>query len=100
MYRNSFSTMRGRADIYIAFYQAALLQLKVGGVCAYICADRWMLNDYLRFQAQYLRRIRVPDPAGISPKLAQELRDAFDTQDFKLATRAAMEVYQIDNIPQ
>ncbi len=42
----SFSAMRGRADIYIAFYQAALLQLKPGGVCAFICADRWMLNDY------------------------------------------------------
>ncbi len=45
-YRSSFSTMRGRADIYVAFYQAALQQLKPGGVCAYICADRWMLNDY------------------------------------------------------
>jgi hypothetical protein len=46
MYRNGFSAMRGRADIYVAFYQAALLQLKPHGVCAYICADRWMLNDY------------------------------------------------------
>ena len=45
-YRSGFSAMRGRADIYIAFYQAALLQLKPGGVCAFICADRWMLNDY------------------------------------------------------
>ena len=45
-YRSGFSAMRGRADIYVAFYQAALLQLKPGGVCAYICADRWMLNDY------------------------------------------------------
>lgn len=44
----SFSTMRGRADLYIAFYQAALQQLKPGGVCAFICADRWMLNDYGR----------------------------------------------------
>jgi hypothetical protein len=46
MYRNGFSAMHGRADIYVAFYQAALLQLKPRGVCAYICADRWMLNDY------------------------------------------------------
>jgi hypothetical protein len=45
-YRTGFSAMRGRADIYVAFYQAALYQLKPGGVCAYICADRWMLNDY------------------------------------------------------
>lgn len=42
-YRSGFSAMRGRADIYVAFYQAALYQLKPGGVCAYICADRWML---------------------------------------------------------
>jgi len=46
MYRNGFSAMRGRADIYVAFYQAALIQLKPRGVCAYICSDRWMLNDY------------------------------------------------------
>ncbi|MDB6038317.1 MAG: Modification methylase XhoI, partial [Verrucomicrobiales bacterium] len=45
-YRSGFSAMRGRADVYVAFYQAALLQLKPRGVCAYICADRWMLNDY------------------------------------------------------
>ncbi len=45
-YRNGYSTMRGRADIYVAFFQAALQQLKPGGVCAYICADRWMLNEY------------------------------------------------------
>lgn len=46
MYRSRYDTMRGRADIYVAFYQAALMQLKRGGVCAFICADRWMLNDY------------------------------------------------------
>lgn len=46
-YRSSFKeTMRGRADLYVAFYEAALIQLKPGGVCAYICADRWLLNDY------------------------------------------------------
>ena len=47
LYREAFKrTMRGRADIYIAFYEAALMQLKPGGVCAFICADRWLLNDY------------------------------------------------------
>lgn len=48
MYRSAYNTMRGRADIYVAFFQAALLQLRPGGVCAYICADRWLLNDYGR----------------------------------------------------
>ncbi len=45
-YRRSYPTMRGRADMYIAFFEAALRQLKDGGVCVYICADRWMLNQY------------------------------------------------------
>ena len=45
-YRHAYKTMIGRADLYIAFYEAALRQLKEGGVCAYICADRWMLNQY------------------------------------------------------
>lgn len=45
-YRALYSTMIGRADLYIAFFEAGLKQLKPGGVCAYICADRWMLNQY------------------------------------------------------
>lgn len=45
-YRSIYSTMKGRADIYVAFYEAALKQLARGGVCGYICADRWMFNQY------------------------------------------------------
>ena len=45
-YRASYPTMKGRADLYVAFFEAALRQLKDGGVCAFICADRWMLNHY------------------------------------------------------
>lgn len=45
-YRNAFSTMRGRADLYVAFFEAALRQLKPHGTCAFICADRWMRNQY------------------------------------------------------
>jgi adenine-specific DNA-methyltransferase len=46
LYRNAYPTMRGRADLYVAFFEAALLQLKRGGVCGFICADRWMRNQY------------------------------------------------------
>lgn len=46
VYRSSYSTMRGRADLYIAFFEAAFSQLKPDGVCAFICADRWMRNQY------------------------------------------------------
>ena len=45
-YRDAYPTMRGRADLYIAFFEAALRQLKEGGTCAFICADRWMRNQY------------------------------------------------------
>jgi adenine-specific DNA-methyltransferase len=46
LYRETYSTMRGRADLYVAFFEAALCQLKTNGVCAFICADRWMRNQY------------------------------------------------------
>lgn len=46
VYREAYSTMRGRADLYVAFFEAALSQLKENGVCAFICADRWMRNQY------------------------------------------------------
>ncbi len=45
-YRNAYPAMTGRADLYIAFFEAALHQLKDNGVCAFICADRWMRNQY------------------------------------------------------
>ncbi len=46
LYRTTYRTMRGRADLYVAFFEAALQQLNQGGVCAFICADRWMRNQY------------------------------------------------------
>ena len=46
LYRDAYPTMRGRADLYVAFFEAALHQLRQGGVCAFICADRWMRNQY------------------------------------------------------
>lgn len=45
-YRNAYPTMVGRADLYVAFFEAALRQLRDGGVCSFICADRWMRNQY------------------------------------------------------
>ena len=46
LYRAAYPTMRGRADLYVAFFEAALRQLADAGVCAFICADRWMVNQY------------------------------------------------------
>ncbi|MFJ9774157.1 Eco57I restriction-modification methylase domain-containing protein [Kitasatospora sp. NPDC101157] len=47
-YRSVCSTMGGRADIYIGFYELALRSLKPGGRLGFICADRWMRNQYGR----------------------------------------------------
>ncbi len=47
-YRRTWPTMLGRADVYIAFFEAALRSLAPNGVVAFICADRWMRNQYGR----------------------------------------------------
>lgn len=45
-YRTTWKTMKGRADIYVGFYERGLKLLKSGGALAFICADRWMKNHY------------------------------------------------------
>ncbi len=59
-----------------------------------------MSGGYLRFQAQYLRRIRVPAPDGVSAEQADRLRRAFDERDVEGATEAALGVYGIERIPE
>lgn len=46
LYRARWTTMRGRSDIYIGFYERSLGLLNEGGRLAFICADRWMRNGY------------------------------------------------------
>lgn len=45
-YRAACSTMGGRADVYVGFYEVGLTILNEGGRLGYICADRWMRNQY------------------------------------------------------
>ncbi|HSV66513.1 MAG TPA: N-6 DNA methylase [Mycobacteriales bacterium] len=45
-YRSRWPTMLGRADIFVGFYERALRSLKPGGRLGFICADRWMRNQY------------------------------------------------------
>lgn len=52
-----------------------------------------MRGGYLRFQAQYLRRIRVPNPNSLAPDVAESLRLAFAARDGAAATRAAAQAY-------
>lgn len=45
-YRQICPTMRGRSDIYVGFIERGLDLLRPGGVLGFICADRWMRNQY------------------------------------------------------
>jgi len=52
-----------------------------------------MRGGTLRFQSQYLRKIRVPEPSSISPELADELANAFERGDREAANRASLRAY-------
>ena len=58
-----------------------------------------MRGGFLRFQAQYLRRIRVPPRDSIDADVAASLADAFLRRDREAATRLALPLYGLDGIP-
>lgn len=72
-YRNKWSTMSGRADIYIGFVEAGLSLLDEGGQLCFICADRWMHNQY----GSGLRR-HVVNNFALSLVLELHHSDVFD----------------------
>jgi hypothetical protein len=55
-----------------------------------------MRGGHLRFQAQYLRRIRIPDWATVEPKLRRKLSSAAIKQDAKMGDEAVRELYGLD----
>lgn len=46
VYRKTWASMRGRGDIYIGFIERCMTMLKPSGRLGFICADRWMRNQY------------------------------------------------------
>lgn len=52
-----------------------------------------MRGGYLRFQAQYLRRIRIPCWQQVSTALRTKLIDAATTRDLQACNRAAFHLY-------
>lgn len=69
VYRKAYATMCGRADLYVAFFEAALHQLNPDGVCAFICADRWMRN-------QYGAELRELVTSGYAVEMVMEMHNA------------------------
>ncbi|MGE0447182.1 MAG: Eco57I restriction-modification methylase domain-containing protein [Vicinamibacterales bacterium] len=58
-----------------------------------------MRGGYLRFQAQYLRRIRLPAATEISASLAASIREAFRERAFPRLDELALEAYRIPDLP-
>jgi adenine-specific DNA-methyltransferase len=59
-----------------------------------------MRGGYLRFQAQYLRRIRVPLLDSLAGDVSAELAQAFRERDVERATAAALAAYRIRSLPR
>jgi hypothetical protein len=59
-----------------------------------------MRGGYLRFQAQYLRRICLPQKQDIDEATAAELSTAFTTRDRAAATAAALPLYGLNEVPR
>ena len=72
-YRSECATMRGRADIYVGFFEKGLSMLVPGGRLAFICADRWMHNQY----GERLRAL-VASEYAVDTVVAMHGVDAFE----------------------
>lgn len=58
-----------------------------------------MRGGYLRFQAQYLRRIRVPAPGSIPAALKNQIKSAFKKHDFAALDELARQAYGLAKLP-
>ncbi|MHB8245743.1 MAG: Eco57I restriction-modification methylase domain-containing protein [Acidimicrobiales bacterium] len=59
-----------------------------------------MRGGCYRFQAQYLRRIRVPELSSVRPADARALTLAFRARDVAAATAVAVRVYGLGELPR
>ncbi len=74
-YRAECSTMRGRADVFVGFFEKGLSLLAPGGRLAFICPDRWMRNQY----GARLRRL-VGESYAVDSVLVMHEVDAFEDE--------------------
>ena len=57
-------------------------------------------GGYLRFQAQYLRRIRIPKWENVAPELRQELINAAEGRDIAKCNKAVFKLYELNREEQ
>jgi hypothetical protein len=58
-----------------------------------------MRGGFLRFQAQYLRRIRLPIRTAVTSSVESDLAEAFDSRDRERATRLVLPLYGLSELP-
>lgn len=58
-----------------------------------------MRGGYLRFQAQYLRRIRLPAPDSLTAPSSAKIKKAFRARDFDALDELALAAYGIAKLP-
>lgn len=75
LYKTLFPTFYYRSDLYVLFYEKSLRQLKRGGKHCFICANRWLKNEY----GKKLRRL-IACNYSIERIIDMEHSDAF-TED-------------------
>ena len=72
-YRSECPTMRGRADLYIGFFEKGLSMLGPERRLVFICADRWMHNQY----GERLRAL-VTSEYAVDTVMVMHTVDAFE----------------------
>ncbi len=75
-YCAAVSSMTKGCDLFIAFLQKGIDQLVAGGNLTYICADRWLQNQY----GKSLRRYLVENGYSIDCLIRMHGVDAFDEE--------------------
>ncbi len=89
-YRAACPTMRGRADLFVGFFERGLALLRPGGRLGFICADRWMRNQY----GTRLREL-VGERYALEALIEMHDADAFET-----AVSAYPAITVLRNAPQ
>lgn len=72
-YKQLFGTFVHRSDLYIPFYEKGLQTLKNNGILSYICANRWLKNQY----GKHLRTL-ISNKFRLELVLNLEKVDAFE----------------------
>lgn len=77
----------------------ALLSSKIALFFIWSYAPK-MRGNFLRFQAQYLRKIRLPKVEELPTELQQALKTAFRKRDFEAIDALSCQAYKIEESPK